>query len=116
MSDDPVCVPVEDPPARLLPVPKALIDALPIGPVDSVRGGDKLDAGNAVFEDPLRPADGSTEDGALRLAGVEPGLVEGTACVSTELVDKPLPLTVVFANVFPIGTQGADDPSRLLGV
>ena len=115
MSDDPVCVPVKDPPATLLPVPKALLDALPIGPVDPVRGGDKLDAGDAVFGDPLRPA-GGMEDGALRLAVVEPGLVEGTACVSAELVDKPLPLTGVFANVFPIGTQGADNPSRLLGV
>jgi hypothetical protein len=114
VSDDPVCVPVKDPAATLLPVmPKALPDALPIGPVDPVSGGDKLDAGNAVFEDPLRPA-GGTEDGALRLAVVEPRLVGGRACVSAELVDKPLPLTVGFANVFPIGTHGADNP--LLGV
>ena len=115
VSDDPVCVPVEDPPATLLPVmPKALFDALSIVPVDPVRDDDKLDAGDAVFEDPLRPP---TEDGALGLGvAVEPGLVEGTACVSAELVDKPLPLAVVFANVFAIGTHGADAPSRLLGV
>jgi hypothetical protein len=52
---------------------------------DPVRGGDKLDAGDAVFEYPLRPARG-TEDGALRLGvAVEPRLVGGTACVSAEL-------------------------------
>ena len=52
---------------------------------DPVRGGDKLDAGDAVFEYPLRPARGA-EDGALRLGvAVEPRLVGGTACVSAEL-------------------------------
>ena len=107
VSDGPVCVPVKDP-------LKVVLDALPIVPVDPVRGGDKLGAVDAVFEDPLRPARGT---GAPRLGvAVEPTLVGGTACVSAELVDKPIPLTVGFANVFPIGTHGADNPSRLLGV
>ena len=54
--------------------------------------------------------------GALRLGvAVEPTLVGGAAGVSAELVE-PIPLTVGFANVFPISTHGADDPSRLLGV
>ena len=110
VSDDPVCVPVRDPP------PKVLLVALPIVPVGPVRGGDKLDELKAVFEDPLRPALGM-EDGALRLgAPVEPGLVEGTPCVSAELVDKPVPLTLGLANVFAIGTHGAHNPSRLFGV
>lgn len=106
VSDGPVCVPGKDPPT--------LLDALPSVPVDPVRGGDKLDAVDAVFEDPLRPARGT---GALRLGvAVAPRLVGGTACVSAELVDKPIPLTVRFGNVFPIGTHGADNPSRLLVV
>ena len=49
MSDGPVCVPAKDP-------LKALLDALPSVPVDPVRGGDKFDAVDAVFEDSLRPA------------------------------------------------------------
>jgi hypothetical protein len=66
VSDGPVCVPVRDPP------PEALLDALPIVPVDPVRGGDKLDEVKAVFTEPLRPALGM-EDGPLRLGvAVEP--------------------------------------------
>jgi len=105
VSEVPVCVPVNDPPNELL-------DALPIGPAGPVRSGDKLDA---VLEDPLRAADG-TEDGAVRLGvAVEPRLVGDTPCVSAEPVDKPVP-TVVFANVFAIGTHGIGKMSGLLGV
>ena len=104
VSDNPVCVPAEDPPL------KALLDGLPIVPVE---GADRLDAVDAVLEDPLRPAPGMA-DGALRLdAAVEPGLVEDMPCVSGALADTPP--TVEFANVFA-GTHGADNPSRLPGV
>jgi hypothetical protein len=103
VSDTPVCVPVEDP-------PKALLDALPIVAVDPVRGGDKLDA---EFDDPLTPVPG-TEDDAPRLGvAVEPGLVRVRPCVSAELVDMPVPLTVRF---LAFGSHGADNPFRLIGV
>jgi hypothetical protein len=79
VSDSPVCDP-----------PKALLDVLPIVPLDPVRGGDKLDA----VDDPLRPAAG-TEDGEPR-----PSVAVEPTCVSAELVDKRVPLISLLDNVF----------------
>ena len=102
VSDTPVCVPVENP-------PKALLDAVLIVAVDPVRGGDKLDP---EFDDPLRPVPGAEDDAPRLGVAVEPELVRVRPCVSAELVDRPVPLTVRF---LAFGSHGADNPFRLLG-